>query len=264
MSWEFLATEIRVLILNVLFDDGCCVARFATVSREWKTIIEQKTFSRLTLESSRLRDFDKITKPRKQLVRYIWLCIELQEYSCSQCEHEETDLWHESNTNIIENVLRQTFGILSSWKTNGTLTLDFSVHSPSDAMHQFKYIQFWPDNKDISQSCQEITNVREPDHGCVNNSQVSKPSEQSINRLFEDIEMPAGFWEGLPSLSAITRLLLRRQTRRRWEPRDLEKLIRLLPNLREICYEPWREWSRVDQRWTDQSESAECFIGVVS
>ena len=239
------------------------MARFAAVSREWKTIIEQKTFSRLTLKSSRLRDFDKITKPRRQLVRYIWLCIELQEYSCPQCEHEETDLWHESNTNIIAHVLRQTFGILSSWKINGTLTLDISVHSPSDAMHQFKYIQFWPDDKDISQSRQEITKVRESDHGWVNNSQVSKPREQSINRLFEDVEMPAGFWEGLPSLSAITRLLLRRQTRRRWQPENLEKLVKLLPNLREICYEPWREWSLVDQRCTDRCESAECFIGVV-
>ena len=93
---------------------------------------------------------------------------------------------------------------------------------------------------------------------------ITHRSPSRPNRLFEDVEMPRcqqASGEGQPSLLAITRLLLRRQTR---EPRDLEKLITLLPNLRELCYESWREWSLVDQRWPDQNEFSECLIGFIS
>ena len=92
--WESLPKELQLLILDALSKDGCCMAPYATVSREWQTIIEQEIFSRLTLSSSRLKDFDQMTRQRRHLVKYKWLCVELQAYDRSQCEHVETDQWH--------------------------------------------------------------------------------------------------------------------------------------------------------------------------
>ncbi|KAL8917740.1 MAG: hypothetical protein Q9208_007792 [Pyrenodesmia sp. 3 TL-2023] len=64
--------------------------------------------------------------------------------------------------------------------------------------------------------------------------------------------MTKDFWNELPEVGAVTCLLLRRQTRRRWEPTSLKEMVRLLPRLQEIYYEPWREWDQIDQGLTDK------------
>ena len=45
---------------------------------------------------------------------------------------------------------------------------------------------------------------------------------------------------------AVTRLLLRRQTRHLWRPEVVAELLDLLSSVREIVYEPWREWWRME------------------
>lgn len=255
-SWGSLPLEIRRMILKSLIQDGCCEARYATISRELQAVVEQKNFSRLKLTPSHLACFGDIVYRRRELVRYLWLCIELQDYDCSQCADEETDTWHESNTNIIKATIRELFIILSTWKPSGSLVLDISVHSPSDSKHHLKYIHFGSDAIPEFNDVQDGADAHDPRHGWVNGRQVSLPPRKSINRLFEDIEMAPDFWQELPEVTAVTGLLLRRQTRRRWEPGSLELLFTLLPRLKEIYYEPWREWGRLDQRWTDESKSS--------
>lgn len=246
MSWGSLAQEIRLMILEALIEDERCVASYATVCREWQATIEQKNFSRLKLTPSRLPEFGGMVHRQRGLVKYIWLCIELQEYDCSQCEVEETDPWHESNTAIISRAIQESFSVLSTWEPTGNLLLDISVHSPSDSKHHFKEFYFGPDAVSESADKQETGNTHDPRHGWAHGEQVSLPPGKSINRLFEDIEMPLEFWQGIPKTRVVTGLLLRRQTCRRWEPRTLEELLKLLPMLQEIYYEPWREWSRMD------------------
>lgn len=77
------------MILKALIYDGY-YARYATVCREWQEVIEQKNFSRLTLTLSRIASLRDMVYRQRRLVRYIWLCMELQEYDCSQCEDLET------------------------------------------------------------------------------------------------------------------------------------------------------------------------------
>jgi hypothetical protein len=64
-----------------------------------------------------------------------------------------------------------------------------------------------------------------------------------------------GWWRELPPVPAITSLLLRQQTRRRWEPEALVEMLALFPRLRELHYEPWREWDNMLQRTTDQGKA---------
>jgi hypothetical protein len=56
-SWQRLPPEIRILVLEVLLQDGCSLAAFATVSREWQAMIERHNFARINLTSSRLTEF---------------------------------------------------------------------------------------------------------------------------------------------------------------------------------------------------------------
>lgn len=255
MVWGSLPPEIQLMILESLNQDEHCVARYATVCREWQTVIEPKNFNRLKLTLSRLPEFRDMVHRQRRLVKYIWLCIELQQYDCSQCETEETDSWHESNTIIIERAFRELLSYLSTWEPSGNLLLDISVHSPSDSKHHFKYLHFGSDAVPEPEDGQERANTHDPHHGWVNDKQICPPSIRSIYRLFGEIEMPLDFWKDLPVVTAVTGLLLRRQTRCRWEAETLEELLKLLPRLQKFHYEPWREWSPAEQRLTDQSKS---------
>ena len=253
-SWGSLTPEIRLMILKALTHGGSC-ARYATVCREWHQVIEQKTFSRLRLTTPRIAGLRDLNHRQRGLVRYIWLCTELQEYDCSQCEDMETGTWYDSNMDIVGRAIQDLFSILSEWEPSGSLVLDITVHSPSDPKHHLKYLHFGSDDVPDSDGNREMAKTHDLRHGWVHGEQISPPSVVCINRLFGDIQMTPAFWQGLPEVTVVTGLLLRRQTRRRWEPRDVEELLIHLPRLQEIYYEPWREWTRIDQLWTDESKS---------
>lgn len=59
------------------------------------------------------------------------------------------------------------------------------------------------------------------------------------------------WWQNLPLVPAVTGVILRQQNRRRWKPTALAHMFSRLPGLREICYEPWREWDNDTQEWSD-------------
>ena len=99
-----------------------------------------------------------------------------------------------------------------------------------------------------------MAKIHDPHHDWVHGERVSLPSKICISRLFEVIETAPDFWLGLPEVTAVTSLLLRRQTRRRWDPEDPEALLAPLPRLQEIYYEPWRECTRMEQLSLDESK----------
>lgn len=255
MIWASLASELRELILESLVQDEGSLAPYATVCREWQRVVEKKNFGRLKLTVPRLADFTDMVCRRRKFVKYIWLCVELNNYNCSVCDHRETDARHENNTYIIKWAVRELFFLLSSWEPAGKLVLDVSVHSPSDARHHFKYLRFTSDSLHECKSVEEALVEDDRRHGWANGKQATFPPKDALFRLFEDIEMEPDFWDEIPPVPAVTGLLLRRQTRRRWEPGAIGELLKLLPGLEEIYYEPWREWGRMDQEYTDESMS---------
>jgi hypothetical protein len=91
--------------------------------------------------------FDCIATPRRKIVKYIWLRIELQEYECPDCQSPETDLETKINLDIITTTLTNAFRTLSIWNSvqDLTLTLDITVHSPSDSQHDFNDLHFGSD-----------------------------------------------------------------------------------------------------------------------
>lgn len=270
-SWHYLPAEIRPLILEVLLQDGCSLAGFAAVSREWQTIIDRHNFARINLTPSRLADFGPVIYRNRALVRYIWFCLELQEYGCDQCapsRYEDITLSNADNTLIIK-AFEDLFSTLSAWEPNGNLLLDISVHSPSDSEHCFKYLTFGPDTSSDEcdgDGCAEqsvMVKLDDHKHGWVAGSQKSVPSYSAISKLFDEIMRVGPFtnyrqenkwWQQLPLVPAVTGLLLRQQNRRRWKPTALAEMFARLPRLQEIYYEPWREWCDIQQPWTDERE----------
>jgi hypothetical protein len=269
-SWCCLPAELRISVLEVLLQDGCSLAGFATVSREWQTIIERHNFARIKLTSSRLVDFGSIIHRNRALVRYIWLCLELQEYDCTECAPEYVE-WGLSLTDniLITTVFEDLFSTLSAWEPNGNLPLDISVHSPSDSEHWFKYLTFEPDLP--SDECERgrcaeqsmLVKVDDDQHDWSAGRRDSVLTSVAIDKVFDEImgedhfdddEDENHWWQRLPLVPAVTCVLLRQQNRRRWKPTALAQMFARLPRLQEIHYEPWREWDDSLQRSTDQCE----------
>ena len=271
ISWHCFPAEIRLMVLEVLLEDGCSLANAATVSQEWQKIIERHNFSRIKLTSSRLADLGSMVHRNRSLVRYIWLCLELQEYDCAGCAPPDPESWglSKADNTLITTAFQDLFSTLSVWEPDGSLLLDVSVYSPSDSEHWFKYLTFEPDvTSDMSgwdQHAEQsmLVKVSDHHHGWIAGRQHSIPTFVAVNKVFDEImgegpfddeEQEAQWWQQLPLVPAVTGVLLRQQTRRRWKPAALRHMFARLPGLQEIHYEPWREWLDIQQQWTDQCE----------
>ncbi|KAJ5778681.1 hypothetical protein N7520_001927 [Penicillium odoratum] len=269
-SWSYLPAEIRILILECVLQDGCSLAGFAIVSLEWQMIIEPHNFARIKLTSSRLADFGPMIHRNRALVHYIWLCLELQKYDCTACAtHSYLKLANTPNPDaaLVATALQDVLSTLSTWKPNGELLLDISVHSPSDSEHWFKYLTFEPDlpSDECSLSlCTEqstLANFDDHQHGWISGSQNSPPPERAFYKLFDTIidirdkirwSCPLEEVDRLPLVPAVTGLLLRQQTRRRWRPNELQLILECFPRLQDLYYEPWRQWEDFSQKLIDR------------
>jgi hypothetical protein len=277
-TWDGLSREIRLLILEALMQDGCTLGRLATVSREWQTELERHNFARIKLTPSRLVDFSSMIHRNRALVGYIWFCLELDDYDCTKCaparrmltevEWEEALAISHTDSCPITTAFQNLFSILSTWDLNGDLILDISIYSSSDSEHWFKYLTFMPDTPSDMLVCGGIEQTistkvyHDPQHGWVTGFQHSAPPTAAIYKVFHSImeegpfdseQLELQWWDQLPSVPAVTSLLLRQQNRRRWKPGSLAHMFARFPRLQEVHYEPWREWDFM-QSQTDRGE----------
>lgn len=118
------------------------------------------------------------------------------------------------------------------------VTLELSIHSPSDRCHQFKHYQF--DSDAIRHPV-----YNDPAHGFVEGG-TSTPSMNSIMRLYgsNPIDIGSASIQPLPTVDHITKLVIRRLNRRRLAPQGLARILRALPNLHTLHVETWREWTQ--------------------
>ncbi|KUI74213.1 hypothetical protein VM1G_10058 [Cytospora mali] len=274
-TWDSLPGDIRLLILEALVQDGCTLGRLATVSREWQTEIERYNFAKITLKPSRLVDFGSMVHRNRALVKYIWFCLELDDYDCTKCAprmltYEQLEaVLAVGDTDLcpITTALQKLFSVLSTWEPKGDLKLDISIYSPSDSQHWFKYLTFMHDAPSAmlggSKTEQMMSNqvFHDPQHGWVAGFRHSDPPEAALRKVFHSVmeegpfdseQLEFQWWDQLPPVPAVTSLLLRQQNRRRWLPSSLAHMFARFPRLQEVHYEPWREWDRFIQRETDQ------------
>lgn len=181
VSWDGLPSIVQQQILRELANDydrdlaqdKIHRAAYAAVCLEWQGLFEASAanFGKLVLHPSALDGFQRIIRRRHNkmpYIRHIWLRIELQEYTCKNCENPETGkeivryglfstwmtFWcktlvnqHTNRNNIIfTQALWKLLDILSTWEKSNinldhqNLTLEFSAHSPSDSQHAFQNV----------------------------------------------------------------------------------------------------------------------------
>jgi hypothetical protein len=223
-------------------------------TRKWQAFIERITLRSLKLTPSRLGNPAFVAMVNRawglNLLHHLSLFIPLTKYDCSRCgEIPEAEEW-ERDMATIWDTLNAAFTLLSTWTPKGHLSLDITVQSPSDASHHFKLVHL---DRDVPATAFP---VHDPHHGWEKGGMVTLPPEDAFFRVFEDIEFSAERWRELPQVTAVTALYLRRQTTRRWEPREVRELAEHLVGLQEIYHESWREWGLGDRNATDRGEVA--------
>ncbi|KAM0250959.1 hypothetical protein ACHAQJ_008381 [Trichoderma viride] len=281
MSLPNLPTEVRRMILEALVKDGRELARFAAVSREWQAVIEPQTFKRIKVTPSRIAELDDMTRRNRSRVRYLWLCLELERYDCDTCspdgDDDDVPMFNSAADDLlIKTTIQSLLLVLSTWDRSSSLSLDISVYSTSDPEHWFKYLTFEPDDdEDDASSNQGYSHVSrfnqalpcqvdDARHRWDTSDWTVVTAQSAVQNVFTGIlGDPSGefedgqtdyleWWRELPPVPAITRLLLRQQTRRRWEPEALAEMLARFPRLCELHFEPWREWDNMLQGTTDQ------------
>ncbi|KAF6809543.1 hypothetical protein CSOJ01_06834 [Colletotrichum sojae] len=124
-SWNYLPAEIRNSILTLVLQISESLASFATVSREWQSMAEHRTFAQITLTLDDLKDFDQYTRRNRALVRLIYLSS-----SFTPCE-----FCNESRPDQFESL----FSTLIRWEPMGTLVLAIGMDMNPRILFNYGY-----------------------------------------------------------------------------------------------------------------------------
>lgn len=262
--WAGLPTEVRLRILEATAwkPRRCCLtkrsiidpslARYASVCREWQEFFEKRTFSHLALHQRDIEHFGKIVRHRAYLVEHIWLRVELRRYGCPTCMKSEKEDEKRRNNKRVGKAVLELFSILSLWEHgHGRLTLDISIHSPSDSQHYFKEYSVQPVSHGTGQ-CEEagLHTIHDPEHGWRKGQRVAIPSDTAMFRFIGNIvSLDIDY---IPIVRVVKNLLIRRQTVRTMASKALQQIIMSLPQLESIQFEPWRELEDTFQARTDK------------
>ncbi|CAG7557837.1 unnamed protein product [Fusarium equiseti] len=263
--WSTLPVEIQLEIVRFLPSVGGKCSELAIVCWTWQSIIETLNFAEISLTLPRLEDrrFQEILFRKRNLIRYIWFRVELKEYDCIRsCNEDVLTLGLDDvDDQFIADAFEGLFTTLSAWEPRGDLVLDNSVYSPSDNKHRFKYLSFHSDTDRVESPPECVQN--DPAHGWIDGCQTKAPTWVATERLFDEIMGEGPFddepsemewWSSLPLVPVVGSVLFRQQTRRRWKPTTLASMLTRFPNIKILCYEPWREFDHdieiETDRWT--------------
>ncbi|QPC76617.1 hypothetical protein HYE68_007369 [Fusarium pseudograminearum] len=214
LKWSSLPPEIRHMILNTIVDlKNPRWADLASVSKEWQSVIGVRNMAKLKLQSPSCFDgFEKIVQQR-HLVKHIYLCVELPKYGCTLCKARTRIPDFERESSIMNRAIRKIFSTLSTWKTQGPLTLELNAVSCSNTEHWAKNLRFDDDHDESP--CQDLafadSTWHDPSHGWVDGAQVKPPSFLAMQQLFGPIILSH---ISFVPVTAVTSLLIRRQFRR--------------------------------------------------
>ncbi|KAI1375988.1 hypothetical protein F4677DRAFT_459934 [Hypoxylon crocopeplum] len=267
-DWNSCPREVQLMILKLV------PGSYASVCKEWQAVIEKRNFRQLKLGVSCLNDFQRMTERPRDLIEKIWLNVELLPYACRTCAMLESPTFRERNNTIVRRAIYKLYAILSTWEPTGHgLTLELSIHSGSDPQHFCKNTIFGGDDEDEYYADIESGNpLKQPTtifddrshrwhEGRIGYTEVGA---DSILRLFEDITMPDyKNKRKLPEVHAVTSFMLRRHCRRHVKIFfTLLALIKALPQLKTMAYEPWRAFSPDAQGFRDEANRYIVEVGL--
>ena len=215
----------------------------------WQKFFEEEIFAQLKVTRSCLAGFRDIGYRHRHLVKSIWLSIQPSENICSDCGEIGIYSWRQISAKTIRKMIQDLVIHLSKWEPSGRLSLDISVKAPSALRDSSSTIQYGPGFIAAPKSA-NVTHCLhwQPD---PNNW---TPASILLNRQTIIREPECKPRHRVPKARAVTSLILRRQNCRPWKSEGLEELLYFLPEVREIHYEPWKDWRRLEQQPTNTSK----------
>ncbi|PON23663.1 hypothetical protein TGAM01_v207310 [Trichoderma gamsii] len=256
-SWASLPCELRLNILeSITRQKPPGWASLASVCKEWQPVFEKENYKKLKIRSSRLGEFESMVPPQKRhLIHHIWLDIELRRYSTRCCTKRYSQLKTMGTT--VTKAIRRIFSILSNWETENSLTLELNVVCPTDSEHWFRNLHFSSDCVDDGEESERFREAdchhHDPRHGWLHGAQVETPSRSAMYQLLYPIRLDESKIDSsVPTVKAITQLVIRRQLRRRLLSFCWIELLQTLPCLENIVYEPWyskARWTGLDDEY---------------
>ncbi|KAF5608090.1 uncharacterized protein FSUBG_4914 [Fusarium subglutinans] len=250
LRWSYLPQEVRRNILHAIVDQrNPRWSALASVSKEWQSVIGMRNMAKLNLRSSCLEDFEKAVVRQRDLVRHIYLNVELPEYKCRLCKREFDITTSEKNERLMANATQRLLVILSTWHTTAPLTLELNASSPSDSKHWFKNFRF-NDEHDAHYTRDQVipmgathSDCHDPKHGWENGVQAKPPPFSANERLFGPIDLlhydPDSDIVNIPKVNAVTRFMIRRQFHHILESTGFEYILSRFSRLADFVYEPW-------------------------
>ncbi|KAJ4111319.1 hypothetical protein NW768_011893 [Fusarium equiseti] len=235
-EWSSLPPEIRTAILDTIVDLRLSRwSALASVSKEWQSVIGARNMAKLKLRKESCFDGFEAIVQQRYLVKHIYLSIELPSYSCHVCTRAPWPT-NKDYDHIIGQAIDRVISILSTWKTEGPLTLDLNATSPSDTKYWAKNFRF-DDDHDADAPVPE-TGWHDPIHGWQEGVQTDPPDFSELQQLFMPVvlDRPA---RNLPPITAVTCLMIRRQFRRYLVSDTLDPLLGRLHRLTDMIFEPW-------------------------
>lgn len=227
-SWSCLPTEIFNKIFGYLPRLDMRYSLLATVCRNWQMMIEPHTFAEISLTIARLADTNSqsILFRKRRYIRYILFRVDLKQYHAGGCANEEPDTWHlcPTGNRTIVNTFKNLFTALGRWEPRGDLVLDVDVCPPTWDQLYIKCSCPWPQH-------------------CIAHQYTAEKSLHHIIDigLFLDEESEMWWWRGLPLVPVVGVVHLSHHTHHQWNPAALASMFTRFPNMKELCYEPWRD-----------------------
>lgn len=211
---------------------------YASVCREWRTFMEERTFHNLTVCQHGLARLAQLSAQPRAAIQHLRFNIELQGTICHECFAATTRQMPTINGAVVqlmrlpEYYFYQLFSTLSSWGcTARGLTLEFNAYSVPEQAHWLK--NWFIGCPGESQRIPVLT--IDPSHDWRTVALASVVS--TIAACFRPICL--GNDMKLPPADAVTKFVIRRYYRNRFRPSDIARLVNACPRLVHLHLETW-------------------------
>ncbi|KAF5560055.1 Oxoglutarate iron-dependent oxygenase [Fusarium napiforme] len=235
LSWDQLPAEIRCYILDFLCHEPRRKHVYATVCREWRIFMEQRTFRNLTVCQHGLVGLAQLSAQPRAAIKHLWLNMEINGPPCPSCPPTSNLRFPILNAAAVPNAedhIHQLFRILSSWGCSERgLTLEFNVYCPLEQAH-------WLKNWFIGcpGESRRIPTLTADERHCWR-ILLGRSLAWAIVYCFHPISL--GYSLKLPPADAVTKFVIRRYCRNRFRPSDIARLVNACPRLLHLHLETW-------------------------
>lgn len=241
-GWECLPFELHRKILQTLAYDELeskLMAEYAVVCKSWQAEIEEINFSNLAVKFEDIHQLEQIVAGhRHAYLKHLWLKVELDKYPNKLRVTPENEMEQETNNFKFTTSLFELFKVLADWDTpdfwakrNGRgLNLELSAYSPSDKKHLFGEAGLDVDGN-------------------------SRFFDSLLDFYLLAINDPQGI-HGLPMVNVVTGICILRRNYRNISATALTPILRSLPRLEEVRFEPWQQPDHPAQEDVESGEKS--------